>query len=188
MTYGYGVAAGALIIALLLWPIIVIVFYVLGSLGLMRIFAKAGVQSPGVAWIPVYSTMVLAKLADLNPWLVLIGWGASIVLGWVPVLGWIIGIAVLALTVFMLIRVNTKLGKEVVGWTIFGGLLFPIWAMVVGYGQTAPWRTGVQAGIPAPFWRPWGTFFSDTTTWGGVPYQGYAAAGPAAPPAAPPTA
>ena len=33
----------------------------------MRIFEKAGVQGKWRAWVPVYNTLMLAKLGDLNP-------------------------------------------------------------------------------------------------------------------------
>ena len=51
--------------------------YVLGSWFLMKIFDKAGVQGRWRAWVPVYNTMVFAKLGDLNPWLILIAIGAG---------------------------------------------------------------------------------------------------------------
>lgn len=185
--YGYGAAIAALIVALIVWPIVIIVFYVLGSLGLQKIFAKAAVRTPAVAWIPVYNILILSKLADLSPWVWLIGIGVDVVLGWIPFIGWIFSLIPLALTIVTVLRVNQKLGKEPVGFTIFGTLLFPIWALVVGYGQTQPWRTG-DGVLARPFWHSWGAFFQDATTWGGVPFQGYPVIGGSTPPAAPPAA
>jgi len=148
--------------------------YILTALFLHAIFRKAGVQTPAVAWIPIYNFMILAKLADLNPWLYLIGIGGTVVLSWIPGLNFLISLAMLALGIFVVWRISVKFGKEPVGWTIFGFFLYIIWLGVLGYGS-AVWRTGTENGVPAPFWHKWGTFFRDTTTWGGVPYQGYSA-------------
>ncbi len=131
--------------------------------------------------------LLFSKLADLSPWVYLIGIGAEILLSWIPFVGWIIALIPLALHVVTILRVNQKLSKEPVGFTIFGALLFPIWALVVGYGQSQPWRTG-ETVLARPFWHAWGSFFQDATTWGGVPYQGYPVAGSTPPPAAPPAA
>ncbi len=90
-------------------------------------------------------------------------------------------------------RVNQKLQKDPVAFTIFAALLSIIWLAVVAFGSGV-WNTASKpvagvAPVPPP---PWQTipFFMDATTWSGVPFQGYAAVpkGPAAPPAAPPAA
>src|SRR6187200_26343 len=68
---GYGAMVA---LWLLLLPIIFIfgiAFYVIGSFFLMRVFEKAGVQGKWRAWVPVYQSMVLAKLGDLSPWVML---------------------------------------------------------------------------------------------------------------------
>ncbi len=189
--YGDGTAA-ALVIAALVFAlftfIVAVVVYILGSLGLKKIFEKAGVKNPNVAWIPFYSVMVLAKLADVNPWLLLIAYAANVVLNRIPVLGWIIGIVLWAIIVGIVWRTSVKLSKEPIGFTIFGAILFPIWAIVVGYGKSEPWKTGEANGVARPFWHQWGAFFQDGTTWSNVPSQGYPVAGKATPPAAPPAA
>jgi len=159
--------------------IFAVVFYVLGSWFLMGIFRKAGVRTPAVAWIPVYNAMVFAKLADTSPWIPLILIGGSIVITPIPILGaivsFVLSIAAIAYAIGIAWRISVKFGKEPVGWTIFGVLLSLIWLGVLGLGS-AQWRTGPENGIEAPFWHKWGAFFRDTTTWGGVPYQGYDAA------------
>ena len=64
----------------------------------MKIFEKAGVQGKWRAWVPIYNSMVFSKLGDLSPWLILIAIGASILLGWIPVIGSVIGIAAFVVT------------------------------------------------------------------------------------------
>jgi hypothetical protein len=186
--YGAGAALAGLLFWLAVFPILLIVFYVLSAIFLRKLFIKAGVANPNVAWIPIYNFLILAKLADLSPWVYLIAVGASAVLGAIPVLGQIIGLAAFVVAIGIFWRVNVKLGKEPIGFTIFAALLSIIWLGVVAF-DSSTWRTGESNGVARPFWHNWGAFFHDTTTWGGVPYQGYSppaapAAGPATPPAA----
>lgn len=44
-----------------------IVGYVLQSWFTMKVFEKAGVEGKWRAWVPVYGSMVFAKLGDVNP-------------------------------------------------------------------------------------------------------------------------
>ncbi len=82
----YSDGAGLAVLAgvYLLFFIFAIAFYIVGSIFLMKIFEKAGVQGKWRAWVPIYNYMVFSKLGDLSPWLILIAIGASIVLGWIP--------------------------------------------------------------------------------------------------------
>lgn len=171
-----GLYALVAIFGLFLW-IIAIAFYVIGSWFLMKIFDKAGVQGRWRAWVPVYNTMVFAKLGDLNPWLILIAWGAAIVLSWIPVIGPIIGIAGFVVTLLAAWRVGLKLQKEMV-WVILYFFLPIVWLGILGFDKSR-WNTAVPA-------APWAgnSFLSDTTTWAGIPAQtpvGGFPAGPAAP-------
>lgn len=184
----------AYIAAIIFGLIVLVAVYVLGAIFLRKIFVKAGVPNPNVAWIPVYNTLIFAKLGDVNPLAYLAAIGASVVLSWIPLLGNIIGLAPLALFVMAAYRVNQKLQKDPVAFTIFAALLSLIWLGVVAFGQGV-WNTASKpvagiAPVPPP---PWASipFFMDATTWSGVPFQGYSAmpkAPPTAPPAMPPAA
>lgn len=159
--------------------------YVVSSIFLMRLFRKAGVQNPAVAWIPVYNYLVFSKLGDLSPWVTLIAMGASFLLGsWVPF------VSLLSLAVFVMAayRINLKLQKEPTGFTVLAALLSIVWLGIVAL-DSSRWNTASAplegaAPVPAPKWAAQ-AFFMDTTTWGGVPFQGYAVV-PPAPPVAPP--
>ncbi|MFH8250889.1 hypothetical protein ACH3VR_11030 [Microbacterium sp. B2969] len=184
--YGTG---GLLAFWLLLVPIFFvfgIAFYILGSWFLMKIFDKAGVQGRWRAWVPVYNTMVFTKLGDLNPWLILIAWGAAAVLSWIPLIGWIIGLLPLIVSVLAAWRVGLKLQKEAV-WVILYFFLSLVWLGILGFDKSR-WNNAVP---PAP-WAGNG-FLGDRTNWAGIPAQtavgGYAAAPPyGAPGAYPPPA
>ena len=181
----------AYIVLILVGLLFVVAAYVLSAIFLRKIFVKAGVPNPNVAWIPVYNVLIFAKLGDLNPLVYLAAVAAAVVLSWVPVLGSIIGLAPLAAFVMAAYRVNQKLQKDPVAFTIFAALLSLIWLGVVAFGQGV-WNTASKpvagvAPVPPP---PWATqsWLMDTTTWGGVPFQGYAATPPAAPPPTAPPA
>ncbi len=147
-----------------IWFLFAIGFYVLSSIFLMKIFDKAGVQGRWRAWVPVYNYMVFAKLGDLSPWLVLYALGAAILLSWVPVLGWIIGLAPLVVTLLAAWRVGLKLQKEAV-WLILYFFLSIVWLGINAFDRSR-WNTA----IPAAPWAANG-FLADRTVWQGVPNQ-----------------
>ncbi|MFT4137327.1 large exoprotein, partial [Microbacterium sp.] len=179
--YDAATAVGMLVVLLVVF-FLAIAMWVVTSFFMMKIFDKAGVQGRWRAWVPIYNTMVFSKLGDLSPWLVLIAIGASLVLSWVPVLGWVISIAsalVLALAAW---RVGLKLQKEPI-WVILYVFLSPIWLGINAFDRSR-WNTAVP---PAPWAQ--NSFLADSTQWAGVPSQaaagGYPPAGyqPPAPPA-----
>ena len=170
--YGYG---GMIAFWLLFLPILFvfgIAFYILTSWFLMKIFDKAGVQGRWRAWVPVYNTMVFSKLGDLNPWLVLIAWGAAVVLSWIPLIGWIIGLLPLLVSALAAWRVGLKLQKEA-AWVILYVFLSIVWLGILAFDKSR-WNPAVP---PAP-WAGNG-FLADRTNWSGIPVQtpagGYAA-------------
>ena len=155
------------------WFIFAIAGYVLTSLFLMKIFGKAGVQGKWRAWVPIYNTLIFVKLGDLSPWWLLGLWGASIVLGWIPLIGQLF---ILAAAVYMILaawRVGLKLQKEVV-WVILFVFLSIVWLGINAFDKSR-WNTAVPA-------APWaGNFLADKTTWSGVPSQVPAGGYPANP-------
>lgn len=172
--YGYGYDGGALALLAafaIFFTFFGLAFYVIGSLFLMKIFEKAGVQGKWRAWVPVYNTMIFFKLGDLSPWLVLYGIGASLVLSWLPVVGQLIPFAILALTALAAWRVGLKLQKEAV-WVVLYVLLSLVWLGINAFDKSR-WNTAIA---PAP----WGgnAFLGDRTVWEGIPAQPSAAAAP----------
>ncbi len=139
--------------------------YVLVSFFLMKIFDKAGVQGKWRAWVPVYNAMVFAKLGDLSPWLVLIGFGASVLLGWIPVIGQLIVLIPLAVMAVAAWRIGLKLQKEAI-WVLLFVLLSIVWMAILAFDKSQ-WNKNIAA-------APWAgnKFLADATTWDGVPAQG----------------
>lgn len=172
--YDYdGASAAAFLILGFFWFVFAVAFYVVGSWFLMKIFDKAGVQGRWRAWVPVYNTLIFTKLGDLNPWWLLVLWGGAAVLGWVPVIGWLIGIAAFVYTLLAAWRVGLKLQKEAV-WLILYFFLSLVWLGINAFDKSR-WNTAIPA-------APWaGNFLADNTTWAGIPSQVPAGGYPANP-------
>lgn len=183
--YDYGFGLAALFVLLPLFLLLFVAFYVIGSWFLMKVFEKAGVQGRWRAWVPVYNSMIMAKLGDLSPWVML---GAMLISGFlssIPVIGWILGLVSLAAWLIAGWRVGLKLGKT---WPLLLLWLIPgvgtlIWLGILAFDK-AQWNPHIA---PAP-WR--NSFLKDTTVWEGIPVQPGAPVGPqaGAAPAAYPTA
>ncbi|PRA83112.1 large exoprotein [Microbacterium sp. MYb66] len=144
--------------------------YVLSSLFLMKIFEKAGVEGKWRAWVPVYNAMILAKLGDVSPWVML----GAIVINVIPVLNYISWIAYVAVLVIVGWRVGLKLQKDAV-WVLFGlipGIGVLIWLGINAFDKSR-WNPNVA---PAP-WANNG-FLGDNTVWQGIPVQPKPVAGP----------
>ncbi|MDW4573207.1 DUF5684 domain-containing protein [Microbacterium sp. M3] len=151
--------------------------YVIGSWFLMKVFDKAGVQGRWRAWVPVYNTLIFVKLGDLSPWWLLALWGGAFVLGWVPVLGSLIGLAAFLYTLAAAWRVGLKLQKEAV-WLILYFFLAIVWLGINAFDRSR-WNTAIPA-------APWAnSFLADKTVWSGVPSQVPAAGYPANPATSP---
>jgi hypothetical protein len=157
---------------LLLIPLFLIggvILYVVSAFFLMKIFDKAGVEGKWRAWVPVYNTLVLAKLGDVSPWIALAGAAAAAILGQIPVIGWLFGLVGIAISVMYSWRVGLKLGKEwywLLLWLI-PGLGTVIWLGILAF-DSSRWNTAIA---PAPWAN---TFLADKTVWQGVPTQGTA--------------
>ena len=159
-----AVLLAALAGLIVIMGLLALVFYVVSSIFLMKIFDKAGVQGRWRAWVPIYNYMVFCKLGDLSPWLVLITIGATLVLSWVPLLGWVISVASYLLLLVAAWRVGLKLQKEAV-WVILYFFLAPVWLGINAFDKSR-WNTAIPA-------APWASnsFLADSTQWAGVPSQ-----------------
>jgi hypothetical protein len=177
---GYGALFAFLAIFGLIFFLLFIVGYVIGSFFLMRLFDKAGVQGKWRAWVPVYNVMVLGKLGDVSPWVVLGAIVAGAVLGQIPAIGFIFGLLPLIVSVMYGWRVGLKLGKEwyyLLLWLIPGvGPL--IWLGILAFDNSR-WNPAIA---PAPWAN---SFLADKTVWDGVPTQPAAGTAPSAAPGYP---
>jgi len=171
--YGGAYAFAWLFVILPFVLIFAVAGYVVTSWFLMKIFDKAGVQGRWRAWVPVYNSLIFAKLGDLNPWWLLILWGGGIVLSWIPVLGNLILLAAFIYTLLAAWRVGLKLQKEAV-WLVLYFFIAIVWLGINAFDKSR-WNTAIPA-------APWaGNFLADNTVWGGIPVQTPAGGYPANP-------
>jgi hypothetical protein len=178
MDYDNG-AVGLAIAWLIILPFLAVFAlagYVIGSWFLMKVFDKAGVQGRWRAWVPVYNSMVAAKLGDLSPWVMLGAMVLAGALGQIPWIGWILRLVGIAAWVLAGWRIGLKLGKDwplLLLWLIPGvGVL--IWVGILAFDQSR-WNPAIR---PAP-WR--NSFLADNTVWQGIPVQPGAPVAPGAP-------
>lgn len=159
-------AAMAIVIGVTL--LAMLVGYAISAFFTMKLFQKAGVQGAWRAWVPLYNTMVFAKLGDVNPIAVVVLWGGTLLGAWIPLLGPLIAtIGSLGATALMLmaaLRIQQKLGKDTV-WIALFLLVGVVWMAILAFDDSR-WNPRIG---PAP-WAQY-TFLADTTTWEGIPVQ-----------------
>lgn len=160
--YNSGLEAAIVGVLYLFGFLLSIIGYLIASFLLMKVFDKAGVQGRWRAWVPIYNTLVLAKLGDMSPWIVL----GIIVAGAIPLLNVLAGIAGIVAFVMIAWRVNAKFGKD---WPLLllfllGPLGIWIWLGILGFGG-ARFQPAIA---PAPWAQ---SFLADKTVWNGIPVQ-----------------
>jgi hypothetical protein len=168
-TYDDGNGFAALAFLIVLLPLLLIsIFagYIISSFFFMKIFEKAGVQGKWRAWVPIYNTLVAAKLGDVSPWAYLIVVVGASVLSNIPVIGFVFGLVALAASVVVAWRIGLKFGKD---WPLLLLWLIPgigtlIWLGILAFGS-ARWNPAIA---PAPWAN---TIAADKTVWDGVPVQ-----------------
>jgi hypothetical protein len=133
---------------------------VISAIFFMKIFEKAGVEGKWRAWVPVYNTLIFAKLGDVSPWAVLIAWALS----FIPYLNFLTGIALVVLLALAAWRVGLKLQKDAI-WVVLYIFLSLIWLGINAFDKSR-WNPSIA---PAP-WAA-NSFLADSTVWQGVPVQ-----------------
>lgn len=167
--YGYsGAAAFGIFFAFLgVFLLIGAAAYVVSSIFYNKLFEKAGVEGKWRGWVPVYREMIFVKLGDLNPWWLLVLFGAAFVLNLIPyigpLLGWIPSIAAAVYSVLAAYRVGQKLQKEG-AWVVLYFFLSIVWLGIMAYDKSR-WNPQIP---PAPWSR---SFLADNVVWSGIPVQ-----------------
>jgi hypothetical protein len=130
MNYSYSYSAGGA--AAVVWSLLVLAFYVVVVIGLWKTFVKAG--HPGwAAIIPFYNIYIWVKIAGRPTWwfwVILVG----ALLGWIPIIGWILIIAIWVMSLFLALDVAKNFGQGtgfgVLLW-LFSGIMY----LVLGFGN-----------------------------------------------------
>ena len=173
---GSGLATGVLIV---IW-LFAIAWAVLAIIGLWKTLQKAGL--PGwAAIIPFYNEYNIVKMSNRPMWFFWAMLGCSL-LAWIPILGWLLIIALIVLWVFVALDIAANFGQST-GFAILL-IIFPsIMFLILGFGSAQYNRIAApgSAGFGAPPMPASGSYAATP------PQSGYAVPpAPPAPPAAPP--
>lgn len=141
----YGSAAGWLAMAGIvsfIFLIIVVVFYVFKSLALYAMAVKRGIENPWLAWIPIADLYLLGLLVgemdlfgyhldNLGLWVPVAVIG-SMILGKIPVIGFLFSLALLVFWVMFFYKLFQMYAPDqAVVFTILSVFLFPIMLFIV---------------------------------------------------------
>lgn len=114
-----------------------VIFYILTAIGLMRIFQKVE-ENPIAAWIPIWNTWIMFKIAGMKPWFALIP-----LAGIIPFLGSIaslVGVVFLCIAVYNISLAFRKNGA----WVVMYIFLPFVWSLYLGS------RDQIWQGVPIP--------------------------------------
>jgi hypothetical protein len=131
----FGVGLGMLLLFSL-------AFWVVSVIALWKVFEKAG-EKGWKALIPIYNFWVLCEIAGRPGW-----WSLSILLAWIPFVGWIVPFVVW-------IIVALDLGKAFGQTTLFSVLALIIFSfiglLILGFGDAKYHKPGShKTSTPAP--------------------------------------
>lgn len=140
--------SGLLLIAAFVWPLIVIagavlvITYVMTSIGLMLILKKLGLPGVG-AWVPFYNLYLFFKIGNQKAywfWVVIAGQVLTVI----PFIGSFLDLVSKVLLVIVYIYAAININKtfepvgNVTGLTIFAVLLPPFWFLFIGLRDNKP--------------------------------------------------
>lgn len=117
-----GAVLGAYLAVTLVIGLIILILQIAAT---WKVFTKAG-EKGWKSIIPIYSNVILFRVAGISPWLILL-----YLLTFIPFVGWIVFIA---LSIYYCNSLAKSFGKDV-GYTI--GLLFlpTIFMLILGFGD-----------------------------------------------------
>lgn len=141
----YGMAAGLLAMGtffFLIFLLILVVFYVFKSLALSAMAVKKGIENPWLAWVPIADLYLLGLLVgemdlfgyhldNLGLWVpaAVIG---SMILGRIPVIGFLFTLALLVFWVMFFYKLyQIYAPDQAVVFTILSIFLFPVILYIV---------------------------------------------------------
>ncbi len=125
-SYDVAAASTAIFGALMVYLVIVLAIAIVQIIAMWKIFTKAG-EKGWKAIIPIYNFVILFKISGLSPWLIFAFFAVII-----PIIGWIVPIALNALLSYKLAK---SFGKDT-GWAVGLYFLAPIFYMILGFGQS----------------------------------------------------
>ena len=142
MTYSYTTTAAdtgfwAAFAGIMIFIILIaLAVAVVSIIGMWKMFTKAG-EEGWKSIIPIYNMITLCKIVGVNPWWILIVYGASLLSG-IPILGLLISLVSFAASIYfsILLCVSTanSFGKDT-GFAVGLFFLSPIFYCILGFGS-----------------------------------------------------
>ena len=139
---------------------VMIVFYVLKSLGVMAMAANKGIENAWLAWIPIADLYILGsiveemdlfgnRLTNLGMWLPVIMVG-GIILEMIPIIGMLVGLAILVFFLLFSYQLFSMYSpSQAVLFTVLSILgLWPIFVFIIRNNQPVG-QTPSEGNFPA---------------------------------------
>lgn len=139
-------ASSAAAIGILFFATIVSIIIAIAVTGVMfmGVFRKAG-KPPWAAFVPFYNYYLLLDIVGRPSWWIWLFVG-GVLLAWIPVIGFLIGIGLLVLQIFVMNDLSKSFGKDT-GWTVGLVLLPVVFVSILGYGQSPYLGKGALMGL-----------------------------------------
>ena len=118
--------AGAAMGVIMVCMVIAFAIAIVQIIAMWKIFTKAG-EKGWKSIIPIYNVLILFKISGLSPWLVL-----AYLAGIIPLIGWLVPIALNAVLAYKLAKAFNKDG----GWAVGLYFLAPIFYMILAFGSS----------------------------------------------------
>lgn len=141
---------GASIILVLLTFVIVIGYLVVYTIGMWKLFKKAG-KNGWEAIVPYYSTYVLIEISGLNWWYFLITLSGTIltIVG-ITSLSWLTTIAGYAVNFFIFWNLSKKMHKKPILTAILGALFSGVMIPIIGLSKNYQYDSSVTVSPNGP--------------------------------------
>lgn len=120
--------------------------YIVTSIIMGFMFKKAG-EPMWKAWVPVYNMWVLYELAGYKGWVYLLVVLSATLLGWIPVVGFVVALAAIAVTIMVALNLQRAYGKETV-WIILYIFLPLVWMAVIAFDKSTYDKTKMLQAVP----------------------------------------
>lgn len=113
--------------------IFAVAIYVINAIFLMKLLKNTGHRTPGSAWVPIWNTASLFQIGGIKqPWIwVAVLFGANLIASFIPVIGFIVSLAVVVAAVMLMVwvakGVQAGLGINSVGGIVLAVLIPLAW-------------------------------------------------------------
>lgn len=124
-----------------------VIFYVWGSLAMMRVFNKARYPQPWAAWVPFYREFVLLEVGGQAGWFMFLSLASGVIASltgeeygvrWIVTMfvSFIVTASSAVFWIFAIVNINKAFGKHVLGFTILGVIVPLVWLSILAWDHS----------------------------------------------------